>query len=88
MVLGVTRHPGHHQHPHHLPRKRGPAVVRPGFNIFQPGVFRVRPRVVMACPGSMPMFTPLTHHQDLMDLLWELFLEIDQDLLVLMAKNM
>ena len=24
---GVGRHPGHHQHPHHLPRKRGPLLL-------------------------------------------------------------
>ena len=41
-----------------LPPKRGPAVVRPGLNTFQPGVFRARPRVV-ARPVAVPMFTPL-----------------------------
>ena len=40
------------------PVKRGPAVVRPAYNTFQPGVFRARPRVV-ARPVGMPMFTPV-----------------------------
>ena len=77
-----------------VPVKLGPAVVRPGFNTFQPGVFRGRSRVVVASPGAFPMFTPLLldielvnlldqcHHlQDVMDLVWEMFLEIDQKLL-------
>ena len=42
-----------------VPVKLGPAVVRPGFNTFQPGVFRGRSRVVVASPGAFPMFTSL-----------------------------
>ena len=41
-----------------VPPKRGPALVRPGYNTYQPGVFRERSRVV-ARPIATPMFTPL-----------------------------
>jgi hypothetical protein len=40
-----------------VPVKRGPTHLMPGYNTFQPRVFRARPRV-MAQP--VPMFTPLT----------------------------
>jgi len=66
---GVVRPPVHHPPhrppvavPHHvapIPVKRGPAVVRPGYNTFQPGVFRARPRMVAARPAVRPMMTPL-----------------------------
>ena len=64
----VVGHPVHHP-PHHqpmvaprvvpLPAKRGPTVMRPGYNTFQPGVFRARPRMGVARPGVGPMFTPV-----------------------------
>ena len=62
---GVVRPPVHHHPPLLRPQvapligKRGPAVVKPGLNTFQPGVFRARPRLGVARPGAMPMFTPL-----------------------------
>ena len=63
---GVVRPPVHHRPPVvapprvvPVPVKRGPAVVRPGYNTFQPGVFRARPRMVVARPGAAPMLTPM-----------------------------
>ena len=67
---GVARPPVHHP-PHRppvvapprvtpVPVKRGPAVVRPGYNTFQPGVFRARPRMMVAArPAVRPMMTPV-----------------------------
>ena len=67
---GVARPPVHHP-PHRppvvapprvvpVPVKRGPAVVRPGYNTFQPGVFRARPRMMVAArPAVRPMMTPI-----------------------------
>ena len=62
----VVRPPIHHRPPvvapprvAPIPVKRGPAVIRPGYNTFQPGVFRARPRMVVARPGAVPMFTPV-----------------------------
>ena len=67
---GVVRPPVHHP-PHRppvvapprvvpVPVKRGPAVVRPGYNTFQPGVFRARPRMMVAArPAVRPMMTPI-----------------------------
>jgi hypothetical protein len=67
---GVARPPVHHL-PHRppfvapprvtpVPVKRGPAVVRPGYNTFQPGVFRARPRMMVAArPAVRPMMTPV-----------------------------
>jgi hypothetical protein len=67
---GVVRPPVHHP-PHRppvvapprvvpVPVKRGPAVVRPGYNTFQPGVFRARPRMMVAArPAVRPMMTPV-----------------------------
>ena len=39
-----------------MPPKRGPM---PGYNTFQPRVFRARPRV-MPVPAPAPVFTPMT----------------------------
>ena len=40
-----------------VPVKRGPTHLMPGYNTFQPRVFRARPRVMVQ---PVPMFTPLT----------------------------
>jgi len=65
VVRPPVHHPPHRPHvvaPGHvapIPVKRGPAVVRPGYNTFQPGVFRARPRMVAARPAVRPMMAPL-----------------------------